>query len=127
MSRHNLGEKNMNKEYKQIITYSGLASDGYNFCISDSYTSTNKTEKIKHGIYLRKRFKKYQNIRGCIRLQENNRKNVSAIISDIIMVTYKYSFENNYEVQIDNWRNPDFKMLVDDRGWVDKQLEKKYA
>ena len=41
------------------------------------------------------------------------------------MVTYKYSFENNYEVQIDNWRNPDFKMLVDDRGWVDKQLEKK--
>ena len=57
----------------------------------------------------------------------NNRKNVPAIISDIIMVTYKYSFENNYEVQIDNWRNPDFKMLVDDRGWVDKQLEKKYA
>lgn len=107
-------EKKMNKEYKQIITYSGLAADGYNFCISDSYTSKTKTEKKEHGIYLRKRFKVYQDIHGCIRLQENNRKNVSAVISDIIIVSYK----DNDEVQIDNWINPDFKMLVDDRGWV---------
>ena len=50
MSHLNMEKKNMNKEYKQIITYSGLASDGYNFCQSDTYSSDTKTYRNKFRI-----------------------------------------------------------------------------
>ena len=123
MSHLNMEKKIMNKEYKQIITYSGLASDGYNFCQSDTYSSDTKTYRNKQARFIRKKFDEYKKIFGCIRLQEDNRNNLSGIISDIIVVTYK----DNDEVKIDNWINPNFKTLVSERGWVVKPIEKKYV